>query len=1527
MIKITISLLASVLAIVSVAAAPLPMSAGVDNAASMKASCRAECSGLYQHPFHRIPGRTELMRPMFSPGISGTGDFMRVVSPSATISARNMARATRASRAMAPGTDLRGNVIQMAGWTDETAQPGIYKVPFTDEMDFALCGAAELNGGGYDDGEGTYRGVYYFQMWSSYYVYVRAYNSKTWERTASMSGASISIACTDNAMDPITGEVYGCYFNNYGTGYVWAKADYDAGKSTKIADIAVPSKTLIAVGCDKEGQFYAISKEAVLYKVEKTTGELTEIAQTEVPVQYLAGGCIDDNNNTFLVSYATSSSTGLCEVDLATGVTTLLTEFPTATNVIGLHLYHPAAADGAPDKPGLSVSCPEGKMTVDYTVTMPVTLFDGTDASGSIFRWTLKANNEVVTISNLRAGESTSGSVDLTDTGVVDFVLTCENSAGVSPKAKASCYIGRAVPASPENVVLTFDKSSSVATMTWDAVTRGADEGWFEAEDVTYRVMDMEGNVMADRLEGTSWSRTIAVPENWTIFRYKVEALHGGKSSAAALSNKIGLGSVSVPYSHDFEVAESFDDYIVLDANKDGSTWVWSNQSATGPCACYVVSDQDADDWLFTPAYRLEEGKIYELTAMVGSFSTWAGIETLEVRGGRGADPAAMDMEIIAPTDLEWQTVEPLSGWIRPTETGLYTVGFHAVSKANQWMMKMNSFSISEAMTEASPDKPSDVSIVPDADGRLYADISFRAPGRTVLDEHFSGNVTVTVYRDGELLRSFPTKSGMLCRFVDELPVKGSYVYRFVSSRGVSTGRYCEATAYVGPNAPVNPEDVRIVEAPVNGSVTLSWDAVDKDIYGNTILASNLSYNIWMLDGKNETWNKVNDTPVTSMSYTFTALDSDEPQRFLQTKVTALNLDEENPEGTASRMIAVGEPYLLPARLSGDSSMFTDYILGADNSAGGSIGIADSETGVPAFDGDDAFFAISGGNLDDAATIITGKFDLGEADHPILSMQSFKIAADDVNEIKVGVFSGGEYTEVLSTDRSSLTPGQWNKIKVDLSAYAGRQVQIYLTGVIKAYTLTLIDDIRIEDDVDNDVVAVSLAAPSVVRNGEQFQVDVCLFNDGALTAENFAVDLYADSKIVETREIRSLDAAGMMVVNFETRLTPVSPQVVSFQGAVRFNLDERPDNNVTGEVSVTRDLSSFPIVATLRGEISQEGNLLTWDAIDGTNLPADPELTDFEDAESWADGYAGWTFVDMDQQPIGGMQDTEIPGHPHGSQASFWIFDSSDETLWNKTFRARSGNKFLASMFNYDDSQVDDWAISPELDGAAQILTFYAHSYSPLYAEQIEVWYCTSTSVEPTDFVRLESFGTVTVPSGYDADDLPVWGEMRCLLPEGALRFAVRTVAAGGFMLMLDDFSFARAGGISTLEHAGYNLYRDGECVNASPLTETSFLDKDGVDGASHSYHVSAIYNRGESEVSNEVLLENSGIDEALATSVSVTASKGVIHVRGVADEVCTVTTVDGKLLYTGTGDFTLPVPPAVYLVAVGINVFKLRVP
>lgn len=740
-----------------------------------------------------------------------------------------------------------------------------------------------------------------------------------------------------------------------------------------------------------------------------------------------------------------------------------------------------------------------------------------------------------------------------------------------------------------------------------------------------------------------------------------------------------------------------------------------------------------------------------------------------------------------------------------------------------------------------------------------------------------------------------------------------------------SEGRYATATAYIGPNPPANPAGVKVVETDNTGHVTVSWTDAPEDIYGNTIETANLSYNIWQYNDEAEIWDKKNETPVKGNTFAFDALTNPQQQKFIQIKVTAINRDEENSDGTPAHIFAAGKPYDIPASLSANDEMFDRYIFSADSAGGGEIGIGSSELGVPASDGDDAYFVITSSTYDNWASFMTGKFNLAGAEYPVVSFMTLKIADDDVNVVSVSVLCDGVIDEVLSTIREDIPAGSWSKIKINLANYAGKSVQLIFKSTIKAYSMTLIDAISITDDVRNDVAVTAIDAPSVADTGDTFPVTVTVLNDGALAADNVGIELYKDNRLAETKTISTIQPGENIVVTFDNTLLPTDGEEVTYQARAIAANDEIENNNTSTPITVNRNLSTFPTVTGVAGSVDETGINLAWESINADALPADAQLTDFEDGTAWASEYGGWTFVDIDGGEIGGMQGSEIPEHPVQSKASFWVFDASDTETWNKTFTAHSGSKYLVSMFNYDDSTVDDWAISPLLDGHAQMVEFFANSYSELYPEEIEVWYATANTVNPAEFVKLESFGRVKVPSLRGDDGVPTWTRMRFRLPEGAMRFAMRSNATGAFMLMLDDFTFAKAGGESTLRLTGYNIYRNSEKINDLPLTEAAYHDATPVDGT-HTYHVTAVYDRGESEVSEPVSFTYSGVELPDGERLYVGTDHNDIIVKGAGNDTVTVYNAAGQTIAATTGDLRVTVPEAIYLVTVGQRSFKLIV-
>ncbi|MDE6043735.1 MAG: choice-of-anchor J domain-containing protein, partial [Muribaculaceae bacterium] len=268
--------------------------------------------------------------------------------------------------------------------------------------------------------------------------------------------------------------------------------------------------------------------------------------------------------------------------------------------------------------------------------------------------------------------------------------------------------------------------------------------------------------------------------------------------------------------------------------------------------------------------------------------------------------------------------------------------------------------------------------------------------------------------------------------------------------------------------------------------------------------------------------------------------------------------------------------------------------------------------------------------------------------------------------------------------------------------------------------------------------------------------------------------------------------------------------------------------------------------------------------------------------------------------------------------ASFFVFDASGDDF-NATFAGHSGDMYLAALYRADDGTTDDWAISPELTGDAQTISFWACSYHSSYPEKIEMYYSTG-SLDPADFTKV---GNTVNPVPQD------WTEYSFDVPAGAKHFAIRSCATGSFMLMLDDFTFAAAGATSAdLSIVGYDVYRDGEKITAEPVAECEYLDTEAAVGE-HSYVVVTVYTTGNSAPSNTATVTTtSGINDALAAGIKVAAGKGTITVTGAEGQHLTVAAADGKLYFNGTAAATETVaaPAGICIVKAGTTTVKVAV-
>lgn len=211
----------------------------------------------------------------------------------------------------------------------------------------------------------------------------------------------------------------------------------------------------------------------------------------------------------------------------------------------------------------------------------------------------------------------------------------------------------------------------------------------------------------------------------------------------------------AVPYSNALNTAELFAQFGVLDSNKDGSTWIFSTDDGT---FYRYHSTNPGDDWLISPAIKLEAGKAYHFAIDVASTSF---PEKFEVLIGTEAKASALTIPVIAATELttKGEYITYQNEAVTVGETGYYHFGIHAISDADQYRLMVKNFLVEAGAEPTAPAAVNDFAVAQTPD-KLEAVLSFTAPTKTVAGEELTENLTkVDVLRNGEVIKSITASS------------------------------------------------------------------------------------------------------------------------------------------------------------------------------------------------------------------------------------------------------------------------------------------------------------------------------------------------------------------------------------------------------------------------------------------------------------------------------------------------------------------------------------------------------------------------------------------------------------------------------------------------------------------------------------------------------------------------------------------------------------------------------------------------
>lgn len=916
---------------------------------------------------------------------------------------------------------------------------------------------------------------------------------------------------------------------------------------------------------------------------------------------------------------------------------------------------------------------------------------------------------------------------------------------------------------------------------------------------------------------------------------------------------------VDLPYTQTFDNAASLDDFTIINANDDNRTWEYQDGKACLPYNSY----ENSDDWLILPGMNMSEGMGYTI-----QFDAWAHIgnqypERIEVKYGAAPTVEGMTDVVMTPTLLENKENEPVhfEYTVKPSATGVYYIGFHGISDADMSRLFLDNVIVTEKQL-AVPVAPANFTVTTDPMGSNKATISLTAPAVDLAGNAVTALEKIEIMRGDVVIKTIENPTpGAEITYEDNTASRGLTNYSAVAYTDAGRGEEAFVTVFVGINTPAPVPSVTVVESESKpGQVTLTWEAPTVDVEGNPINTDLITYEVVERNGIYS--QTVIKSGIKGTSYTYQAIPSTENQKFMQWGVYSYT-DNGTKHDTRTDMKAIGKPYSAPYQESfanGESSSIldnkfegvdTDWILYTD----------EDKLGAKAQDGDNGFSGFVSENPGTFAQFTLGKVSLQGINNPALTFYLYNPTGslgviDDLFEIDI--FTNNEWKPIYETTLASLAKqNQWNRLVVPLQEYAGKTIQIrFLTGIVNG-GMILVDNVYIGELYKQNVTATAIAAPSQVKANKEFNVDVTVENLGTEAFDNYTVTLFRNDVEVATLPGKKIEPSAETVVSFTDKLGVADDDSAIYSAVLNADHDEYAADNMSRTATVTLVRSSLPAPEQLTTSVEKNTVTLTWNEPDMSSLDKMEVTESFEDATSWAiNDFAGWTFYDVDGGETYSISGYDFPGK--NAAMAYQVFDSASDPFATETgFEAASGDKYLVS-FCSKTGQNDDWAVSPELSGKAQTITLMASSFNVgsyyHYLESFEVLYST-TGKEISDFVL----------AGSPVDEVPEqWTEYSFNLPEGARYFAIRCTSKDKYVFMIDDITYCPKANVSSETFAGYNVYRDGVCLNESPVKATTYVD-DRVDKGDYTYVVTAVFGDEESNISNlstAIVTESlSGID------------------------------------------------------------------
>lgn len=550
--------------------------------------------------------------------------------------------------------------------------------------------------------------------------------------------------------DPKTNRIFGLHYDTSANkSYIY---EIDR-KTLDIALVATVDKVLFYTLAADNGSLYAVRKggmKSYLSKIDissinKTTKtcEYKDLGNTNV---YLGdfSQTMEFDKTTHRLWWMAQTSDGnayLVELNPQTGAQIKKEFIDNEMQLLGMGIPYQYVADGAPSYPRAfkATADAKGALSAQLSWTTPSVSYLGAKLSALTGTKVYRNDQLVYTSTETTQGKSVAWTDRPSTDGYYIYKVVPYNAAGDGVYKEFAAYVGEDLPGAPQNVTLTTHGGN--AEITWAAPEKGQHGGYFDNASVKYNVVRMPDNKVV--VEGTTSLRATDAVSVQKGYSYIVTAVNKKGVGASATSKTMSFGPEdSVPFTSPLTTQDDFDRWVTADKNNDGNTWTFYTPTQT---TTYDRCDQNADDWLYTPALKFEKGKTYQVRYTYSS-ANWVTPDKHEqvmeqMKVWFCAEPIATGATKLIKETGEFHTASNIFLYgkdnFQTETTGSARIAFQACSEANHGQIYLKDVSIREYSTK-------DLSVQALTGSQL---VNSQSQQTFTVDVRNEGSATVSDYR------------------------------------------------------------------------------------------------------------------------------------------------------------------------------------------------------------------------------------------------------------------------------------------------------------------------------------------------------------------------------------------------------------------------------------------------------------------------------------------------------------------------------------------------------------------------------------------------------------------------------------------------------------------------------------------------------------------------------------------------------------------------------------------------------------